>query len=197
MADARWRDGCKAMLTVTGIFAGLSGVLLVTYWNKTATHADDWRLYVGATAILFSLYWFVRIAEMHADALDEEAPGTYVRAMYWFNLAVLGVFAAIAAYLSMLALPSPWPVLSNDVPLVAPNNIAAIAVLVAAFVHGPWFRDAYFLCERRAIGKGVNQDHQLVEIPNDEEWNHWIGKLLGKGYTGRAIPPCRQRMLLK
>lgn len=180
MADARWRDGCKAMLTVTGIFAGLSGVLLVAYWNKAGTHPNDWRLYVGAVSILFSLYWFVRIAEMHADALDEEAPGIYVRAMYWFNLAVLGVFAAISAYLSMLSLPSPWPSLSNDVPLFAPNNLAAVAVALAAFVHGPWLRDARFLCERRAIGKGVSENDQLVEIPDDEEWNSWIAKLLHK-----------------
>ncbi len=56
MADPRWKDGCKAMLTVTSIFAGLSGVLLAAILTRPAS--EDWRFYVGASAILFSLYWF-------------------------------------------------------------------------------------------------------------------------------------------
>jgi hypothetical protein len=162
------------MLTLTSIFAGLSGVLLAATLARPAN--DDWRFYVGSSAILFSLYWFVRIAEMLTDALDEGKPGTYVNAMYWFNLAVLSAFGSIAAFVSLLGqgtLFFEW-----DLPLLTFHNLAAAIVLGAAFWRGPWRPDATFLYRRRRTG--VDQQGQLVEIPNDVEWNEWIAPLLAR-----------------
>ena len=172
MADPRWKDGCKAMLTVTSIFAGLSGVLLAAILTRPAS--DDWRFYVGASAILFSLYWFVRIAEMLTDALDEGKSGTYVEAMYWFNLAVLGAFCSIAAFVSLLGKGTLF--FGWDIPILTFHNLAAAAVLAAAFWRGPWWDDASFLHRRRS--KGIDKNRQLVEIANDVEWNEWIAPLL-------------------
>jgi hypothetical protein len=170
MADRRWRDGCKAMLTLTSIFAGLSGVGLTGTLTRPA---DDWRFFAGAGAILFSLYWFVRIAEMLTDALDEGKPGIYVDAMYWFNLAVLSAFAAISAFVSLVGTDNKLRGLK--LAFMTLPDLAAIVILVAAFWRGPWRRDAVFLhCRRRS---GVDREGQFIEISGDTDWNEWIASL--------------------
>jgi hypothetical protein len=173
VADRRWRDGAKAMLTLTSIFAGLSGVVLA---GALARPSDDWRFYVGASAILFSLYWFVRIAEMLTDALDEGKPGTYVNAMYCFNLAVLSAFGSIAMFVSVLGKDTLF--FGWDLPLLTFHNLAAAIIMGAAFWRGPWRPDAAFLYRRRRIG--VNQDGHLVKVAGDAEWNDWIASLMAK-----------------
>jgi hypothetical protein len=166
------------MLTLTSIFAGLSGVVLTGTLARQANigslHYEDWRFYAGASAILFSLYWFVRIAVMLTDALDEGKPGTYVNAMYWFNLAVLSAFAAISALVSLLGgaeLGLPIWKLS----FLTFHDLAAIVILVAVFWRGPWRPDAVFLYRRRRTG--VDRDGQFIEIPGDAEWNEWMTRL--------------------
>lgn len=160
------------MLTLTSIFAGLSGVLLAATLARPAN--DDWRFYVGASAILFSLYWFVRIAEMLTDALDEGKSGTYINAMYWFNLAVLSAFGSIAAFVSLLGKDTSF--FGLNVPILTFHNLAALVILGAAFWKGPWLEDAMFLRERRRTG--VNQNGQLAVIESDSAWNEWIALLL-------------------
>lgn len=176
MADSRWKDGCKAMLTVTSIFAGLSGVVAVNILTRPE-NARDWRFYVGISAILFSLYWFVWVAEKLTDALDEGKPGIYVDAMYRFNFAVLGAFVSISAFVSWL---DTHPILEKILPSVTFGDLAALAILFASFTRGPWLQDAIFLSDRREVGKGVDDKGQLVQIANDAEWNAWIAPLLEK-----------------
>ena len=174
MADARWKDGCKAMLTVTSIFAGLSGVLLVNIVVRPEDQfARNWHFYVGVGAIQFSLYWFVWAAERLTDALEQGKPGIYVDAMYRFNLAVLSAFVSVSAFISGLDSRS---ILDKGLPNVTFGDLAAIAILFASFTRGPWLQDALFLCVRR--GKGINSEGQLVQIVNDDEWNDRIKPLL-------------------
>jgi hypothetical protein len=174
MADPRWKDGCKAMLTVTSIFAGLSGVMLVNILARSEDQfARNWRFYVGVGAILFSLYWFVWIAERLTDALEQGRPGTYVDAMYRFNLAVLSAFVSVSAFISGLDSRS---ILDKGLPNVSFGDLAAIAILFAVFTRGPWLQDAIFLHDRRA--KGINNEGQLVEITDDDQWNERIKPLL-------------------
>jgi hypothetical protein len=177
MADAHWKDGCKAMLTVTSIFAGLSGVVTINILTiaRPESLVRDWHFYVGASAILFSLFWFVWVAERLTDALDEAKPGIYVDAMYRFNLTVLGVFVSIAGFVSWLDTQS---ILGKGLPKVTFGDVAAFGILFATVTWGPWWRDAMFLHDRRTVG--VDDQGQLIEIAGDSEWNDWIKPLLAK-----------------
>jgi hypothetical protein len=165
------------MLTVTSIFAGVSGVVAVNILTRPDSLVRDWRFYVGVSAILFSIYWFVWVAEKLTDALDEGKPGVYVDAMYRFNLAVLGAFVSLAAFVSWLDSRS---ILDKGLPNLSFGDVAAIAILFASFTRGPWMRDAIFLYDRRTVGKGVDAKGQLVQIAQDDEWNDWIKPLLEK-----------------
>jgi hypothetical protein len=163
------------MLTVTSIFAGLSGALAVNMLARADGVHRDWRFYVGISAILIALFCFVWIPEQLSDALDEGKPGIYVRAMYRFNLAVLCAFASISAFVSWL---DTHPILETGLPAITFGDVAGFAIVFATLTWGPWWRDAIFLYDR--LSAGVDDNEELVQIANDAEWNKWIKRLLDK-----------------
>src|SRR5438105_15637180 len=78
----RWKDGSRGMLTVCGLFAGFTGVILVNliihaFGSSTAQPPPSAWLYVSIGLAAFALWLFALSAERITDALDENRVKVY------------------------------------------------------------------------------------------------------------------------
>lgn len=91
-----WRDGCRAMTTVNGLFAGFSGALIgITIKISPPDTLMDIVIIFGVLA-----FWlFAWGAEKTTDALDENDVDKYVKSMWFYNFAVIIIFLSLAILL--------------------------------------------------------------------------------------------------
>jgi hypothetical protein len=123
MSQPRWKDGSRGMLTVCGLFAGFTGVVLV---NLIIHIVGDSKVpqevsFFSASIFLagIALWLFAFAAERITDALDEDNVRIYFWSMFYFNVGVIFLFASIACLLfnyswnilaifSLIATIKPW-----------------------------------------------------------------------------------------
>lgn len=102
----RWKDGSRGMLTVCGLFAGFSGIVVVNVVINVIGNSQQWqqaqasRWFLASILMAFAALWlFVFAAERITDALDEEDVRTYVWSMLIYNIGVVLIFTSIACLL--------------------------------------------------------------------------------------------------
>lgn len=123
----RWREGCRGMLTVTGIFAGLSAAVAVNaFTREIPSNLEAHPIEIARVLGLAAFALFAVTAEKLTDALDDGSVDTYLKSMTIYNFGVVLVYVCVGLVL-----------------------VAAQSDFLAACAWGlvavPWLRDICFL----------------------------------------------------